>query len=38
MIMPRNEIVREATLGQILKETVDKFPNEDAVAYVDRGV
>lgn len=34
--MPRNEIVREVTLGQILKETVDKYPNEDAVAYVDR--
>ena len=34
--MPRNEIVREVTLGQLLKETVDKYPNEDAVAYVDR--
>ncbi len=34
--MPRNEIVREVTLGQILKETVDRYPDEDAVAYVDR--
>ena len=34
--MPRNEIVREVTLGQILKETVEKFPNETAVAYADR--
>lgn len=35
--MPRDEIVREITLGQILAETVAKFPDEDAVAYVDRG-
>jgi fatty-acyl-CoA synthase len=34
--MPRNEIVREVTLGQILKETVEKYPNETAVAYADR--
>ena len=33
--MPRNEIVREVTLGQLLRETVDKYPDEDAVAYVD---
>lgn len=34
--MPRNEIAREVTLGQILKETVDKYPDETAVAYADR--
>ncbi len=35
--MPREEIVREITLGRILAETVAKHPNELAVAYVDRG-
>jgi len=35
--MPREEIVREITLGRILAETVAKYPNETAVAYVDRG-
>jgi len=34
--MPRNEIAREVTLGQLLKETVDKYPDETAVAYADR--
>jgi fatty-acyl-CoA synthase len=34
--MPRKEIVREVTLGQLLRETVEKYPDEDAVAYVDR--
>ena len=34
--MPREEIIREITLGQILAETVAKYPDEDAVAYVDR--
>ncbi|MGL1932636.1 MAG: AMP-binding protein [Desulfotalea sp.] len=35
--MPRKEITREITLGQILAETVKKFPDELAVSYVDRG-
>ncbi len=34
--MPRDEIVREITLGQILAETVAKYPDEAAVAYVER--
>jgi fatty-acyl-CoA synthase len=34
--MPRDEIVREVTLGQILKETVDKYPDQTAVSYVER--
>ncbi len=34
--MPRNEIVREITLGRILAETVAKYPNGTAVAYADR--
>lgn len=34
--MPREEIVREITLGRILAETVAKFPEQTAVAYVDR--
>ncbi|NOR26038.1 MAG: AMP-binding protein [Desulforhopalus sp.] len=34
--MPRNEIVREVTLGQLLKETVEKYPDQTAVAYADR--
>ncbi|MGB3221178.1 MAG: AMP-binding protein, partial [Desulforhopalus sp.] len=34
--MPRDEIVREITLGQILAETVAKYPDETAVAYVER--
>jgi fatty-acyl-CoA synthase len=35
-MMPRNEIVREITLGQLLAETVEKYPDQTAVAYVDR--
>ncbi|HWR04462.1 MAG TPA: AMP-binding protein [Humidesulfovibrio sp.] len=34
--MPREQAIREATLGQILDETVAKWPNRDAVVYVDR--
>ena len=34
--MPRTEPIREATLGQLLDETVDKWPGRDAVVYVDR--
>ncbi len=34
--MPRDEIVREVTLGQILAETVAKYPDQTAVSYVDR--
>ncbi len=34
--MPRKEIVREITLGQILKETVEKYPDQTAVSYVER--
>ncbi|SDO65450.1 AMP-binding protein [Desulforhopalus singaporensis] len=34
--MTRETIVREATLGQILAETVEKYPDQTAVAYVDR--
>lgn len=34
--MPRDEIVREITLGRILAETVEKYPHETAVAYAER--
>jgi len=34
--MPRDEIVREITLGKILAETVAKYPHETAVAYAER--
>ncbi len=34
--MPREQAIREATLGQILDETVAKWPNRDALVYVDR--
>jgi len=34
--MPREEITREVTLGQILDETVSRFPDGDAIVYVDR--
>jgi len=34
--MPRENPTREATLGQLLDETVAKWPNRDAVVYVDR--
>jgi fatty-acyl-CoA synthase len=35
-MMVRKEIVREVTLGQILAETVAKYPDQTAVSYVDR--
>jgi fatty-acyl-CoA synthase len=34
--MPRSEVTREATLGQLLDEIVSKYPDNDAVVYVDR--
>ena len=34
--MPRQDITREATLGQLLDEIVAKYPDNDAVVYVDR--
>ncbi len=34
--MPREHALREATLGQLLDETVAKWPERDAVVYVDR--
>lgn len=34
--MPRKEIVREVTLGQLLAETVEKYPDERAISFVDR--
>jgi len=34
--MPRESITREATIGQLLDETVAKVPDQDAVVYVDR--
>ena len=34
--MVRENPTREATLGQLLDETVAKWPNRDAVVYVDR--
>lgn len=34
--MPSEEIVREITLGQILAETVEKYPDEKAVSWPDR--
>lgn len=34
--MPREEITREVTLGQILDETVSKYPDTEAIVYVDR--
>ncbi|MHC1699838.1 MAG: AMP-binding protein [Humidesulfovibrio sp.] len=34
--MPRKEPIREATLGQLLDETVAAWPSRDAVVYVDR--
>ena len=33
--MPRQEAIREATLGQLLDETAAKFPEVDAVVYAD---
>ena len=34
--MPRKEITREVTMGQLLDETAAKYPDNDAVVYVDR--
>jgi len=34
--MPRQEITREATLGQLLDEIASKYPDNDAMVYVDR--
>ena len=34
--MPRQEITREATLGLLLDEVTAKYPDNDAVVYVDR--
>jgi len=36
--MPREKALREITLGQMLAETVEQWPNRDAVVYVDRGL
>ena len=34
--MVRKEITREATLGQLLDETVAKYPDNEAIVYADR--
>ncbi len=34
--MPRENITREATIGQLLDEIVDVIPDQDAVVYADR--
>jgi len=34
--MPRENITREVTMGQLLDEIVAKYPDNDAVVYVDR--
>ena len=34
--MPRKEITVEKTMGQLLDEVAAKYPNNDAVVYVDR--
>jgi fatty-acyl-CoA synthase len=34
--MPRDNITREATIGQLLDEIVDRIPDQDAVVYADR--
>ncbi len=34
--MVRHEITREATLGQLLDETVAKYPDNEAIVYADR--
>jgi fatty-acyl-CoA synthase len=34
--MTRKDITREATLGQLLKETTDRYPENEAVVYADR--
>ena len=34
--MPRDQITREATIGQLLDEIVDRIPEQDAVVFADR--
>ena len=34
--MPRENITREATIGELLDETVEKVPDQDAVVFADR--
>jgi len=34
--MVREEVTREATLGQLLDETVAKYPDNEAIVYTDR--
>jgi len=34
--LPRDNITREATIGQLLDEVVEKIPDQDAVVYADR--
>ncbi|MHC1680652.1 MAG: AMP-binding protein [Methanomassiliicoccales archaeon] len=34
--MPRENITREATIGELLDEMVERIPNQDAVVYADR--
>jgi len=34
--MPRENITREATIGQLLDEAVERVPDNDAVVYADR--
>ncbi len=34
--MPRENITREATIGQLLDEIVDRIPDQDAVVFADR--
>ncbi|MBU1229184.1 MAG: AMP-binding protein [Proteobacteria bacterium] len=36
--MARDKALREITLGQMLDETVEQWPNRDAVVYADRGL
>ncbi len=36
MAMVREEVTREATLGQLLDETVARCPDNDAIVYADR--
>jgi fatty-acyl-CoA synthase len=34
--LPRDNITREATIGQLLDEMVERIPDQDAVVYADR--
>lgn len=34
--MVREEVTREATLGQLLDETVERCPDNEAIVYADR--